>query len=115
MMIVRMLLMLMPAFIAAPDNFPKTINFLDLGALPNDYTQHAAWHNGGLLNSTLNSLSPGDTLIIPEGIFHVMGGILVTTRLRNNTIRLDGTLFFSRDIYGWPRTGDGKNAPVLEW
>ena len=34
-------------------------NFLELGALPNDLSDVAAWHNGRLLNDTLAALKPG--------------------------------------------------------
>ena len=68
-------------------------NFLELGALPNDLSDVAAWHNGRLLNDTLAVLQPGlsslplslereisesisgDTLLLPNMTFHVMGGI----------------------------------------
>ena len=68
-------------------------NFLELGALPNDLSDVAAWHNGRLLNDTLAALKPGlsslplslereisesisgDTLLLPNMTFHVMGGI----------------------------------------
>ena len=34
-------------------------NFLELGALPDDLSDIAAWHNGRLLNDTLAALKPG--------------------------------------------------------
>uniref|UniRef100_A0A7S1B9L9 Pectate lyase superfamily protein domain-containing protein n=1 Tax=Corethron hystrix TaxID=216773 RepID=A0A7S1B9L9_9STRA len=75
----------------------------------------AALHNGGLLNRTLNALAPGDTLIIPQRTFHVMGGILVQKRLANCTIRLDGTLDFSKNVAAWPRDGDGRVLACLDF
>ena len=36
------------------------LNFLEVGALPNDLSDIAAWHNGRLLNETLALLQPGD-------------------------------------------------------
>ena len=36
------------------------LNFLEVGALPNDLSDIAAWHNGRLLNETLARLQPGD-------------------------------------------------------
>ena len=83
-------------------------NFLELGALPDDLSDIAAWHNGRLLNETLAALQPGrflkfnhsvcvsawppkfyigsflrnpqsyisgDTLLLPNMTFYVMGGI----------------------------------------
>ena len=37
-------------------------NFLELGALPDDLSDIAAWHNGRLLNDTLAELQPGQFL-----------------------------------------------------
>ena len=34
-------------------------NFLELGALPDELSDIAAWHNGRLLNETLAALKPG--------------------------------------------------------
>lgn len=91
-----------------------TIDFEATGGIADDFTLATAWHNGGLLNKTLNALAPGDTLVIPNKTFHLMGGILVQKRLTGCVIQLDGTLDFSDDIDAWPRSGDGPKAPVLE-
>ena len=88
------------------------INFEEAGAIPNDNSEVTQWHNGALLNQTLNpaNLTSGDTLLIPDKTFHIMGGI-VSEGLQDVTIQLDGTLFFSEIIESWPRN---ENGNVLE-
>lgn len=100
--------------VAAAAAAGRTIDFAAAGGRAGNFTLEAAWHNGRLLNSTLNALAPGDTLIIGNETFHTMGGILVTANLSQVTVRLDGTLDFSDDIDAWPRTGPGSKGRVLE-
>ena len=38
----------------------------DLGAIADDLSEEAAWFNGGLLNSSLPTLEPGDTFFVPN-------------------------------------------------
>ena len=38
----------------------------DLGGIADDLSEEAAWFNGGLLNSTLPTLEPGDTFFVPN-------------------------------------------------
>ena len=47
------------------------LNFLEVGALPNDLSDIAAWHNGRLLNETLALLQPGD-LFNDDGLVMLM-------------------------------------------
>ena len=88
------------------------VNFqTDAGAVPDDNSLKTSWKNGGILNSTLAALRPGDTLLIPNATFHLMGGI-VSSNLSDCAIQIDGTIVFSGDTLQWPRGADGKS--VLE-
>jgi len=88
------------------------VNFqTDAGAVPDDNSLKTGWKNGGILNSTLAALRPGDTLLIPNATFHLMGGI-VSSNLSDCSIQIDGTIVFSGDTLQWPRGADGKS--VLE-
>ena len=55
-----MLLLLMMLLALAISTNASLLNFLEVGALPNDLSDIAAWHNGRLLNETLALLQPGD-------------------------------------------------------
>jgi len=81
------------------------INFESAGAVAGWQlpwsVEKTEWHNGRLLNATLAQLAPGDTLLIPNKTFRIMGGIKAHG-LKNVTIQLDGTLEFSEHIGDWP-------------
>ena len=51
------------------------VNFEDQGALAESFTYETSLRNGDLLNRTLKSLKPGDTLLIPNNTYYLMGGI----------------------------------------
>ena len=53
----------------------KLVDFSEVGGIHDDNSNHTQWLNGGLLNQTLNKLEPGDTFLIPNKTFNVMGGI----------------------------------------
>ena len=80
----------------------RVIDFeLDVGGIPDDISEETAWHNGGLLNSTLPTLMPGDTFIFPpDKTFYLMGGILVSG-ISSVEFVIDGTLLFSNDTRNW--------------
>jgi hypothetical protein len=65
--------------------------------------------NAALLNHTLASLEAGDTLLVPNRTFVVMGGV-VASGLHSVRVQLDGTLKWSGDTKAWPRRG---KAPVV--
>ena len=48
-----------------------------LSSLPHSLSMATGWKNGGILNATLAKLQPGDTLVVPNKTFYVMGGIIV--------------------------------------
>ena len=73
---------------------------VDLGGIPDDISEDTAWYNGGLLNSTLPTLMPGDTFIFPDKTFYLMGGILVSG-ISSVKFVIDGTLLFSNDTRNW--------------
>jgi len=91
------------------------INFEVIGGIPDDMSEDTAWLNGDLMNRTLEILMPGDTFIIPNKTFKLMGGI-EARNLTSVTIQIDGTILFSNDIKNWPRyKKDGKEElQVLE-
>jgi hypothetical protein len=70
----------------------EIIDFKAIGAVPEVNTLSVQQHNGALMNTTLNSLRPGDVFVVPNTTFHIMGGILVTESLKNVVFQLDGTL-----------------------
>ena len=79
----------------------RVIDFeLDVGGIPDDISEDTAWYNGGLLNSTLPTLIPGDTFIFPDKTFYLMGGILVSG-ISSVKFFIDGTLLFSNDTRNW--------------
>ena len=97
-----------------PSTAAKTYDLqVDGGAVPDNTTLAAAWVNGGAFNATLAKLQPGDTLLVPNRSFYLMGGIQARDKV-NVTIRIDGTLSFSNDIKAWPRNGNGQKA-VRVW
>lgn len=89
------------------------VDFASLEPIPNSSALAAEQHNGRILNETLQSLLPGQTLYI-HGTYHVMGGI-VAHGLTNITIDLDGRLIFSKRTRRWPRSSRGRDGrSVLE-
>lgn len=83
----------------------------DMGALADQDDSDTWAKNKDALHSALSSLQPGDTLLIPNKTYHLMGGIRVDN-VKGATIRLDGTLSYATDIKAWP-TEDGSKD-VLE-
>ena len=91
----------------------SVVDFKAAGGLPFNDSSSAAWLNGGLLNRTLASLRPGDTLRIPRNhTFHLMGGV-VASGLSDVTIDLSGTIVFSDDIDAWPTNANGEVLEAL--
>jgi len=88
----------------------RVVNFEDEGALPDDFANEVAWSNGRLMNQTLASLMPGDTFLIPNKTFMMMGGIRAYD-LHSVTFQIDGTIVFSNNMDEWPREASGD---VLE-
>lgn len=88
----------------------KIINFEDEGAIRTSKSIDVAYKNRDILNSIFVSIQKGDTLIIPNQTYFVVGGI-VATGLINITIQVDGTLLFSDDRATWPKSDTGS---VLE-
>jgi len=97
----------------------RVIDFeVDVGAIPDDDTSSSWWTNGAALNSTLRSLQPGDTLVIPNKTYHIMGGIRADD-LSDVTIQIDGTLAWAANMDEWPRTAsigaDGLHQVLEVW
>lgn len=88
----------------------RVINFQLLGAIPFERNIDTAYFNRDLLNSALANLTIGQTLLIPNRTYYVVGGI-VANNLKHVTFQLDGTLLFSDDRDTWPTDDNGS---VLE-
>mmetsp|Transcript_9931 Transcript_9931/g.14963 ORF Transcript_9931/g.14963 Transcript_9931/m.14963 type:complete len:427 (+) Transcript_9931:42-1322(+) len=86
--------------------FSRTIDFEEIGGVPNDDSIETVWSNGALINTTLNSLLPGDTLIFPSKTFYVMGGIKANG-ISDVTLQFDGVIIFSNNTEQWPKNEDG--------
>ena len=86
-------------FLAAAES--RVMDFeADLGAIADDFSEEVAWFNGGLLNSSLPALEPGDTFFVPNKTFYVMGGINASD-ISSVVFLIDGTLLFSNDLGSW--------------
>ena len=103
----------------------------DFGAVPYTASHPAtaqskvAWANGAAFNTSLSKLAPGDTLVVPNKTFHLVGGI-VAKDVADVTISFDGTLVYAFEntvaaaeayIKAWPRTTvgtGGKEGKVME-
>ena len=72
----------------------------DLGAVADDFSEEVAWLNGGILNSSLPTLEPGDTFFVPNKTFYVMGGVNASD-ISSVVFLIDGTLLFSNDLGSW--------------
>lgn len=94
----------------------KVIDYeADGGAKAGDHSWDTVWKNGAALNTTLAMLQPGDTLLVPEKKFYIMGGVQVAG-LNSVTIQIDGTLEFASTTLDaekymdkWP--GDEGGSP----
>ena len=74
----------------------KVIDFeKDAGAVADKDDLDTCWKNGGLINTTLASLQPGDTFVFPNKTYHIMGGIKASG-LKDVVLQFDGSEFSSR-------------------
>eukprot|EP00041_Stephanoeca_diplocostata_P032431 m.1038095 g.1038095 ORF g.1038095 m.1038095 type:complete len:624 (-) comp24148_c0_seq2:3549-5420(-) len=80
----------------------------DAGAIAGDASEATMWLNGGVMNSTLQSMADGDTLYVPEGVFYTMGGLMNTYALSDIVIQVDGTLSFAANRTTWPLQRNGE-------
>jgi hypothetical protein len=90
-------------------------DFAELGGIPFLDDVVTQWHNGILMNKTLNSLKRGDTFVLPNTTFVLMGGILVTEELHQVVFQLDGTIKYSQDRDAWPRNSGGSVLECLSF
>lgn len=82
--------------------FGKTINYeLDMGGIPFDQSLDIVVKNRDLFNSANDLLSSGDTLVIPNKTFYLMGGIKLKS-LNSINFNLMGTIIFSDKLNKWP-------------
>jgi polygalacturonase len=97
------------------NSYADVVDFEEIGGISGDESTATAWKNGGLLNDTLASLKPFDTLIFPaDKSFHFMGGIMADG-LDSVTIQIDGAISFSDNIDEWPRDADGHVYQCLHF
>ena len=83
-----MLLLLIMMLALAISTKASLLNFLEVGALPNDLSDIAAWHNGRLLNETLALLQPGDLFDDDELMLVMMMAAWHNGRLFNDTFAM---------------------------
>ena len=98
----------------------KVLNIVDYGAIADNDSEETCFHNAGVMNKTLSALQPGDTLIVPNNLFWLMGGIYANG-IKDAIIQIDGTLkFWTPNIFNiqkvWPRDdiGNVKECIYLE-
>ena len=93
---------------------------VDLGSqlVPDSQDWDTVLANGGVLNESLRSLAPGDTLVIPNKTYYLMGGI-GAVGLNSVVIQIDGTLAFAstalhaeKYIHEWPRFAPAPHKKV---
>jgi hypothetical protein len=92
----------------------ETLRFDDVGGVPDDDSIETMQSNREQLTKSLNGLNSGDTFIIPEGVFHTIGGIMVD-ELINATVKINGELRFSDDRDTWPVDENGKVLECLNF
>ena len=81
----------------------KTINFqVDKGAISNDDSLETCIRNTNILNSVNNNITPGDTFVIPNETFYLMGGVQFSN-LDSIIFQIDGSLIFTTHIDKWPK------------
>jgi len=66
------------------------------------------------MNATLASLLPGDTFLLPNKTFMMMGGIRAYD-LQSVTFQIDGTIVFSNNMDEWPRESSGDVFECLHF
>eukprot|EP01147_Barroeca_monosierra_P002756 gene2756-8133_t len=85
----------------------RIVNFSQVGGIANNNSLSVCITNSRLMNDTLASLEPGDTLFIPNTTFWLMGGIY-GKGLHDVVIQIDGTLAYLDNLKEWPRGPDRK-------
>jgi hypothetical protein len=80
----------------------ETINFRDMGAIPNNNSFPVCENNTNLLNNILSNLHSNDIFIIPNETFWLNGGVY-STNLNNITIIIDGVISYQNNRLLWPR------------
>ena len=99
------------------------VNFEDAGGVPCkrtlfkscDTSTEGAVKNSALFNASLQALAPGDTLLVPNSTYLMMGGIYAAN-LADATLQIEGTLLFSADCDAWPtemKKGKPTKMPVI--
>ena len=86
-----------------------TLNAADYGLS----SSSSGLENQEAFNKALDAMEQGDTLLVPDGVFPMVGGV-VGEGLRNNTIVFDGTLEFQPDFDNWPLDPDQKNEKYMD-
>ena len=85
------------------------------GAVQNDASANVT--NMQAFQRALDASGPGDTVLVPEGTYQLVGGVR-GTGLINVTVQIDGTLEYLHDLDHWPipdDSTDGKYANLLEF
>ena len=93
----------------------KTINFQEIGGIAVNKSLEVGLSNTRLMNLTLANLKPGDTLLIPNTTFWLMGGVYAQN-IKHVVFQLDGTISYLDDMKNWPRDNNGhvRECMMLE-
>lgn len=75
----------------------RVLSIAERGAVAGANSDAVMWANGGVINDTLRAIKSGDTLLVPNGTWHMYGGIL-GQGLVNVTVQIDGTLKQARGL-----------------
>eukprot|EP01084_Bolivina_argentea_P068783 125206_1 len=87
--------------------YGKIFNIEEQGAIAGDKSLSTCINNTGVFNRTLWVLKPGDTLLVPKDkIFWFIGGIYAKS-LKDITIQIDGSIYYTNDMDAWPRDNKG--------
>ncbi|KRX05518.1 Pectin lyase fold/virulence factor [Pseudocohnilembus persalinus] len=87
----------------------KTINVEVKGVIADQNDIDTCNANTKIINQIFISLQPGETVFFPNKTFWFNGGIYGKD-LTNNTIQIDGTIYFQDNQYAWPRQKDSDKV-----
>ena len=108
-----MLLLLIMMLALAISTKASLLNFLEVGALPNDLSDIAAWHNGRLLNETLALLQPGDLFNDYELMMAMMMAAWHNGRLLRDTLAMLLKTWRAFALFHIVLTGNKKDLEKL--
>jgi hypothetical protein len=79
----------------------RLLDIRDFGAVAGTSNPAVAVANAAAITAALGNLTPGDTLLVPEGEFFAVGGISAAN-LSDVTLQFNGSLHALPDFDKWP-------------